>query len=204
MKKHTTFKIGGPAECFIKIDSKENLKEILKTAKENSIPFGVDFSSGGVQFTKELLAKNGYPQYSKNILCESLVKLPFENEMFDGIICYGVLYYLSIVEIRDAISEIYRTLKKGGKAYIVVRNIFDYRFNCRNSELMEEKNTISISEFDESKCANSENGMKMHFFEETELRELFCNFNEVMIDRITETHENNNYADDNYVVICTK
>ena len=41
MKKHTTFKIGGPAECFIKIDSKENLKEILKTAKENSIPLTI-------------------------------------------------------------------------------------------------------------------------------------------------------------------
>lgn len=38
MKKHTTFKIGGPAECFIKIKTKEELKEILKIAKENEIP----------------------------------------------------------------------------------------------------------------------------------------------------------------------
>ena len=37
MKKHTTFKIGGPAECFIKIKTKEELKEILKIAKENEI-----------------------------------------------------------------------------------------------------------------------------------------------------------------------
>ena len=38
MKKHTTFKIGGPAECFIKIKTKEELKEILNIAKENKIP----------------------------------------------------------------------------------------------------------------------------------------------------------------------
>lgn len=38
MKKHTTFKIGGPAECFIKIKTKEELKEILNIAKENEIP----------------------------------------------------------------------------------------------------------------------------------------------------------------------
>ena len=38
MKKHTTFKIGGPAECFIKIKTKEELKEILNIAKESEIP----------------------------------------------------------------------------------------------------------------------------------------------------------------------
>ena len=38
MKKHTTFKIGGPAECFIKIKTKEELKELLNIAKENKIP----------------------------------------------------------------------------------------------------------------------------------------------------------------------
>ena len=38
MKKHTTFKIGGPAECFIKIKTKEELKEILNIVKENKIP----------------------------------------------------------------------------------------------------------------------------------------------------------------------
>ena len=38
MKKHTTFKIGGPAECFIKIKTKEELKEILNIAKESEKP----------------------------------------------------------------------------------------------------------------------------------------------------------------------
>lgn len=34
MSKHTTFKTGGPAEIFIKIDNTEKLKEILKIAKK--------------------------------------------------------------------------------------------------------------------------------------------------------------------------
>lgn len=38
MKKHTTFKIGGPAECLIKIDNLEELKEVLKVANQNNIP----------------------------------------------------------------------------------------------------------------------------------------------------------------------
>ena len=37
MSKHTTFKIGGPAECFIKIDNIDDLKEILSFSRENKI-----------------------------------------------------------------------------------------------------------------------------------------------------------------------
>lgn len=38
MKKHTSFKIGGPADFFIIIESVEELKAVLKLAKELDIP----------------------------------------------------------------------------------------------------------------------------------------------------------------------
>ena len=41
MKRHTTFKTGGPAECFIKIDNINDLKEILQFSKKNEIPLTV-------------------------------------------------------------------------------------------------------------------------------------------------------------------
>lgn len=41
MKKHTTFKIGGLAECLIKIDNIEDLKKTLKFAKEKNIPITI-------------------------------------------------------------------------------------------------------------------------------------------------------------------
>ena len=37
MSKYTSFKIGGPAECLIKIDNEDDLKEILKFVKEENI-----------------------------------------------------------------------------------------------------------------------------------------------------------------------
>lgn len=37
MKKYTSFKIGGNAECLIKVETKEQLSQILKFAKENNI-----------------------------------------------------------------------------------------------------------------------------------------------------------------------
>lgn len=41
MKKHTTFKIGGPADFFIKINTIEELKKIVKFAKEQNISITV-------------------------------------------------------------------------------------------------------------------------------------------------------------------
>lgn len=41
MKNYTSFKIGGPAECLIKIDNTEDLKEILRLAKEKQIPLTI-------------------------------------------------------------------------------------------------------------------------------------------------------------------
>lgn len=41
MKNHTSFKIGGPAEFFIKADNIEQIKGVLKIAKENNIPLKV-------------------------------------------------------------------------------------------------------------------------------------------------------------------
>lgn len=41
MKKYTSFKIGGPAECLIKIESVEQIKEVYKIAKDFNIPLTI-------------------------------------------------------------------------------------------------------------------------------------------------------------------
>ena len=41
MKKYTTFRIGGNAECLIKIDNKEDLKEIIEFSKKEKIPITI-------------------------------------------------------------------------------------------------------------------------------------------------------------------
>lgn len=41
MAKHTSFKIGGPADVFIKVDNIEELKKILDLSKKNQIPLTI-------------------------------------------------------------------------------------------------------------------------------------------------------------------
>jgi len=51
MKKHSTFKIGGPAEFFIKVKTIEELKFILKVVNENNIPLHVIGNGSNILFT---------------------------------------------------------------------------------------------------------------------------------------------------------
>lgn len=41
MAKHTTFKIGGLADCLIKVETQEDLKQIVEFTKTNSIPLTI-------------------------------------------------------------------------------------------------------------------------------------------------------------------
>lgn len=41
MKKHTTFKIGGPADFFIKVKSVDSLKKLVEFTKERNIPLHI-------------------------------------------------------------------------------------------------------------------------------------------------------------------
>ena len=58
MKNHTSFKIGGPAEFYIKIKSVEELRKILEFAKNENIKvLGNAAGSGAIQI---LLHKDKY------------------------------------------------------------------------------------------------------------------------------------------------
>lgn len=75
MKKHTTFKIGGPAECLIKINTIEELKEILKFAEQNNMPITVIGNGSNL-----LVLDNGIPGITLVIKIEKIVFYE-ENEL---------------------------------------------------------------------------------------------------------------------------
>ena len=66
-------------------------------AKENIIPYGIDISMPGVEYTREILRTNGdFGEYTNNIVCGTFSELPFEDNFFDGAMAYGSLYYSDI------------------------------------------------------------------------------------------------------------
>jgi SAM-dependent methyltransferase len=69
--------------------------------------------------------------------------LAFDDEVFDSVICIEVLEYLD--NYQDAIAEIYRLLKPGGKAFISVP--FMYRDHTDNIRFTEKMLTAKLNKF---------------------------------------------------------
>ena len=167
-------------------------------SNENLDVYGVDISQDGVDYSNELLRQHNL---KGEAVTGTMDNIPYEDNMFDGLISYGVLYYSSMDVIKKCASEIHRVMKHGGKALIVLRTTEDYR-SGQGIEI--EENTFLINESDESKCAFNENGMKMHFFTREEVEELFNGFETVVIDKIDETSDNGKYKDSNFIIQLVK
>lgn len=76
--------------------------------------WAVDLRQEAVQFVKEL-----YPKIADRCHEASLTDLPFEDEMFDHVICNAVLHFAeSHDQFQAMFSELVRVLKPGGSLFI--------------------------------------------------------------------------------------
>lgn len=131
---------------------------------------GIDFSKPCVDYVNSMLDKMNI---DGRVQEGSVTSLPYPDNSFDGIICHGVLLYLCQSDIVRSIQEIHRTLKAGGKALVVVRQIQDLRYG-KGNEI--EPNTFRMTD-----NGTNEEGMLMHFFSIEEVHDLFVNFSEVRV-----------------------
>lgn len=78
---------------------------------------GIDYSDVAVKKLKEF-------DSSLNVVHGDITKIPFDNGSFDVYLSYGVLEHLENREdLKKAIDEMHRVLKKGGIAYITIPNL---------------------------------------------------------------------------------
>jgi ubiquinone/menaquinone biosynthesis C-methylase UbiE len=86
-------------------------------------------------------------------------ELPFIDSYFDGIICTNVLHHGKLVEIKQAIREVQRVMRKGASAFIVALSTADFR---KGNGKKLEPNTFVFTQGDER-------GIVHHFFSRSEL-----------------------------------
>lgn len=131
----------------------------------------------------------------------SVGDLPYDDDKFDGIICWGVLEYSDLNGIEKASQEIYRVLKVGGKVLINVRNTEDYRY--KKGEKIS-KFSIIIRENSKNSSAFEENGMQMYFFDKDEVKRVFSKFSKIKIDSLSWSRENGEFTNSDYIVVLEK
>ena len=96
----------------------------IRLAKRGFIVLGIDFSEGALKMAEATIKPSGFDNRIK-LQREDLLSLTFENEMFDYILCWGVLMH--IPDLEKAISEITRVLKQGGMLVISEGNMFSFQ-----------------------------------------------------------------------------
>ena len=82
-------------------------------AREGFTVYGIDSSKKAISSCKKRL-DNEIPNWKGEVSVGNIKSLPYANNYFDAIIDIECLYSNNIKDSKIAISEIYRTLKKGG------------------------------------------------------------------------------------------
>jgi ubiquinone/menaquinone biosynthesis C-methylase UbiE len=84
---------------------------------------GIDYSESALKAARGLKAYRGCDNVSFS--CASIFQLPFESNSFDVVFCEGVLQIFSLDDsptYKDALTEMIRVLKPGGKIIVSVIN----------------------------------------------------------------------------------
>ena len=123
----------------------------------------------------------------------------YPDGAFDAVLCFGVLYYMSLPNAERSVAEMRRVLAPGGKLCCVIRTDGDSR--ARHARKVAPL-TWRLDEVDAAAPSDGERGMDLLFFSEAETAALFSSFADVDIDRMTYVHKG--FADDDWVVTAAK
>lgn len=115
-----------------------------------SFPMNADFNMGNASELKK----------------GCVTAIPYPDEYFDVVICFGVIDHLFFDDIETAIADIDRVLKPEGLVFLSMRSTRDT--DCgRGNEV--EHNTFIIN-------GNVEEGLPQHFFDVVEIKDMLVDF----------------------------
>ncbi|MEK7812722.1 MAG: class I SAM-dependent methyltransferase, partial [Candidatus Desantisbacteria bacterium] len=142
-----------------------NGRHISYLAKEGFPTCGIDISQKSLDIATKWLSAdtmNAAPELKKGCV----TAIPYPDEYFDVVICFGVLDHLFFDDVETAIFEIDRVLKPEGLVFLSLRSTRDT--DCGRGDEMEH-NTFVIN-------GNVEEGLPQHFFDAVEIKDILVNF----------------------------
>lgn len=95
--------------------------DFINWVRNGAVATGVDLTDRGVALTRERVALEGL---RADVMRADAENLPFESASFDIVYSYGVLHH-SPHTVR-AISEVYRVLKPGGTALVMIYHLHSW------------------------------------------------------------------------------
>jgi len=142
--------------------------------------YGSDFSIDAVNEVNDRLIKNGY---TKRIKHECMTEISEQDESYDAVIAYNVVYHAYSADMIKALYNIYRILKHGGSLLITFQS---KRSPMYKKESEVEKGTIVKTEGHEA-------GIPHHFIGRNEISQLLSGYH---IDEISHIEHEYNLLND--------
>jgi SAM-dependent methyltransferase len=155
--------------------------------------YGIDTSFVGLQHARERLCETA-PQH---LLCRaSMLALPFADSSFKVALSFGVLYYGTANEMKQAIAEAHRVLARGGRAFVVLRTIDDYRFGKGKKQ---GHNTFQLDT-----AETNELGTVEHFLGTQDIPSYFAAFSRINFEKTETTSANCTRLDSDWLITVEK
>ena len=90
--------------------------DLIEYSKNGSKVFGIDLGPDQIKLSKEMFETLNLPY--EELKVASVENLPYKNNFFDLVYSFGVIHHTP--NINKAVKEIYRVLKPGGRAIIMI------------------------------------------------------------------------------------
>jgi len=151
-------------------------RHTIQFAKAGFKTHAFDLSDKAIQSCEELAEKENL-----NIDFETgdMLKLPYENESMDCILCINVIYHTDTEGMKQVVGEIFRVLKKNGECYLTLGSKETWGYK-QDWPVVDDNTKVRIED-------GPENGIP-HFYADSEvIFELFKDF-----QFITLTHMEDN------------
>jgi SAM-dependent methyltransferase len=154
--------------------------------------FGIDTSFVGLQHTRVRLGET-----PRHLLAQaSMLALPFADSSFSVVLSFGVFYYGTADEMKQAIAETYRVLGPGGKALIVLRTLDDFRFG-KGKRLGHNTFQLDIAD-------TNELGTVEHFVGAADIEQYFSDFSQISFEKTETTSANRTRVDSDWLITVGK
>ncbi len=119
---------------------------------------------------------------SKRVLCAPMTELPYADGRFDVAVAFAVFYYGSRKDHTQAVAELHRVLRPGGRAFVCLRRSEDWRTSFVHGGVFRYVDA-------------PESGMRMDFLTEYEVGVLYGAFSERQLEQTTTTRAGRTNAD---------
>ena len=147
-----------------------------------------DISEDAINKTKEWAEKENL-NFRYNI--GDMLNLPYENDVFDCILCRNVISHTDTEGMKIIIDELYRTLKKDGECYLTLGSKDTWGFKQEDWPLVDSNTRLRMEEGPEYKVP--------HFYADYELiKKLFYQFEILNIYQVVDYFEKEDKTFDSY------